>query len=203
LIRVAIVSPNRALRIGLRELLSAGSDLATIGEAERFEELNGMEAEVILLASVPLARVEEITFNNRAVLLLTDDAEDAKALLRAEPLVWGALSLNATEDEILAGVRALAEGLIVGAPRLMSALLRREGKIKPGEDNMPVEPLTARELETLQLTAEGLANKQIALALGVSEHTVKFHLSSLYAKLNASGRTEAAKIGLRLGLISI
>jgi DNA-binding CsgD family transcriptional regulator len=66
-----------------------------------------------------------------------------------------------------------------------------------------VEPLTPREMEVIQLMAQGLANKQIALALGISEHTVKFHLSSLYAKLGISSRTEAVKRGIELGLISL
>jgi DNA-binding NarL/FixJ family response regulator len=58
-------------------------------------------------------------------------------------------------------------------------------------------------MEVIQLMAQGLANKQIALALGISEHTVKFHLSSLYAKLGISSRTEAVRRGIELGLISL
>jgi DNA-binding CsgD family transcriptional regulator len=80
----------------------------------------------------------------------------------------------------------------------------RDGRgVKLTEGESLTEPLTVREKEVLQLMAEGMANKQIALSLGISEHTVKFHLSSLYAKLNVSGRTEAIRIGLGLGLISI
>lgn len=71
-----------------------------------------------------------------------------------------------------------------------------------GEESL-IEPLTAREMEVLQRMAAGLANKQIALALNISEHTVKFHLSSLYAKLGVSSRTEAVRRGLELGLISL
>ncbi|NOH04802.1 MAG: response regulator transcription factor [Chloroflexi bacterium] len=71
-----------------------------------------------------------------------------------------------------------------------------------GEESL-AEPLTSREKEVLQHMAEGLANKQIALLLGISEHTVKFHLSSLYAKLGAASRTEAVKRGIELGLISL
>jgi DNA-binding CsgD family transcriptional regulator len=71
-----------------------------------------------------------------------------------------------------------------------------------GEESL-IESLTAREKEVLQLMAEGLANKQIAMRLSISEHTVKFHLSSLYSKLGVSSRTEAVKRGLGLGLISL
>ena len=71
-----------------------------------------------------------------------------------------------------------------------------------GEESL-TEALTAREKEILQHMAEGLANKQIALLLGISEHTVKFHLSSLYVKLGISSRTEAVRRGVELGLISL
>jgi DNA-binding NarL/FixJ family response regulator len=64
-----------------------------------------------------------------------------------------------------------------------------------------VEELTEREMEVLELLADGLANKQIALELEISEHTVKFHVSSIYTKLGAANRTEAVRIGARLGLI--
>ena len=77
------------------------------------------------------------------------------------------------------------------------------GRRESSSDESLVEPLTAREMEVIQLMAQGLANKQIALALGISEHTVKFHLSSLYAKLNSTSRTEAVKRGIELGLISL
>jgi DNA-binding NarL/FixJ family response regulator len=68
------------------------------------------------------------------------------------------------------------------------------------EDQL-IEPLTERELEVLQQLAQGLANKQIALSLGISEHTVKFHISGIYSKLGATNRTEAVRLGVRRGLV--
>jgi DNA-binding NarL/FixJ family response regulator len=65
----------------------------------------------------------------------------------------------------------------------------------------PIEALTERELQVLQLLAQGLANKQIAITLGISDHTVKFHVSGIYAKLGAASRTEAVRLGVRQGLI--
>jgi DNA-binding NarL/FixJ family response regulator len=124
-------------------------------------------------------------------------------LLNAKIRTWGVLSADATEDELAAGVLAVGEGLWVGAPSLVGELMRlpRSGE-SLGEDSL-IEPLTAREKEVLQLMAHGLANKQIALSLSISEHTVKFHLSSLYAKLGISSRTEAVRRGIELGLISL
>lgn len=203
MIRVTIVSPNPALRIGLRELLGGHSDIKVVGEATELDDINGKETEVLLLTSASSPRITQMDFDSKAVLLLTDDEEDARVLLNSSAKAWGVLSLNATEDELAAAIRALAEGLWVGAAGLVSGLMRDEGRVRRLDGESLAEPLTAREKEVLQLMAEGKANKQIALALGISEHTVKFHLSSLYAKLNVSGRTEAVRKGLGLGLISI
>jgi DNA-binding NarL/FixJ family response regulator len=203
LIRIAVVSPNPALRIGLRGLLANHKDIKVVAEAANLEQMGGRETEVILMASVSAAYINEADFDGKPILLLTDSAEGARALLNSSARTWGVLSLNASEDELAAGIRAVAEGLWVGAAGLMSRLMREEGRVKPLDGESLSEPLTAREKEVLQLMAEGKANKQIALSLGISEHTVKFHLSSLYAKLNVSGRTEAIRKGLGLGLISI
>jgi DNA-binding CsgD family transcriptional regulator len=66
-----------------------------------------------------------------------------------------------------------------------------------------IEPLTPREHEVLALVADGLRNRQIAERLGITEHTVKFHLASVFGKLSATSRTDAVRRGLRLGLIQI
>lgn len=73
----------------------------------------------------------------------------------------------------------------------------------PNRQAAPVESLTPREFEVLRLLAEGLHNREIATALGVTEHTVKFHLGAIFGKLGASTRTEAVQKGLRLGVIEI
>jgi DNA-binding NarL/FixJ family response regulator len=211
LIRVTIVSPNPALRIGLRELLSGRADVKVTGEAVSLEQLDdaetqsefGEETEVILLASVSLARVAALDLSDRAILLLTDEMEDAESLLMVKPRAWGVLSMSATEEELLAAVRAVGEGLWVGAAGLVSGLMRGAGRVRLTDGESLAEPLTAREKEVLQQMAQGLANKQIAASLGISEHTVKFHLSSLYAKLGAAGRTEAVRRGIELGLITM
>ena len=202
MIRVTIVSPNSALRIGLRELLSRQSDIKVVGEIVDLESVNENETEVVLLALVSSARLLE-NKSNFAVLFLTDDVESLRGLLNSNLRAWGVLSPDATEDELVAAVRAVGEGLWVGAPSLVGDLIRLSGRRESSSEDSLVEPLTARELEVIQLMAQGLANKQIALKLGISEHTVIFHLSSLYAKLGISSRTEAVKRGIELGLISL
>jgi DNA-binding NarL/FixJ family response regulator len=91
--------------------------------------------------------------------------------------------------------------LLVGWPAFMKPVLSRLLNAEAEEGEAPVEALTERETQILQLLARGLANKQIAAALGISEHTVKFHVSSIYAKLGATNRTEAVRKGLQRGLV--
>jgi len=133
------------------------------------------------------------------VLLLSDDPDEATRL--TDLPVWGILPLEAGAEELSAAVHALAEGLWTGSPALTRNLLERHPvALMEGAEEV-VDPLTERERQVLQLTAEGLANKQIAAALEISEHTVKFHLSSLYAKLGVTSRTEAVRAGARRGWV--
>ena len=197
-----IVSPNSALRIGLRELLGRQPDIQIAGEAVDLEGIHEMETEVLVLASVSSERLLESRITS-PILFLTDDVESVRAVLGSNVRAWGVLSPDATEDELAAAVRAVGEGLWVGAPSLVREMIRFSGRRESlGEESL-TEQLTAREKEVIQLMAQGLANKQIALSLSISEHTVKFHLSSLYAKLGISSRTEAVKRGIVLGLISL
>jgi DNA-binding NarL/FixJ family response regulator len=202
LIRVTIVSPNPALRIGLRELLGRQSDIQIVGETVDLESVNEEETEVAVFASVSSSRLlrDKPAY---ALLFLTDDVESLRGMLNSATQAWGVLSPEASEEELVAAVRAVGEGLFVGAPGLVRTLIQSVGRRESSSEESLVEPLTAREMEVIELMAQGLANKQIALSLSISEHTVKFHLSSLYAKLGVSSRTEAVKRGIELGLISL
>lgn len=201
MIGVTIVSPDHAVRAGLRDMLANQPGIRVTGEAVDLEGVNENETEVAVLASVSSIRLDER--RSFAVLFLTDDVESVQALLKSNARAWGALSADAGEDELAAGILAVAEGLWVGAPGLVEGMMRRPGYGEGAGEESPIEPLTAREKEVLQWMAQGLANKQIALSLGISEHTVKFHLSSLYAKMGISNRTEAVRRGIERGLISL
>jgi two-component system nitrate/nitrite response regulator NarL len=198
LIRVGVVASGMALRIGLREVLNGLPEVTVVAEATHLDELPRHELDVLVLTSpTDLAGLEK----TMAVLLLSDDPADAQGLLTGLFFIWGVLPVNASEDELGAALRALGEGLWVGAPALVRDLLSRNPARALGDADQAGETLTGREIEVLQLTAQGLANKQIAVALGISEHTIKFHLSSLYAKLGATSRTEAVRAGVRRGLV--
>jgi DNA-binding NarL/FixJ family response regulator len=203
LIRIGIAAPNLPMRLGLRSLLT-GEDLTLAGEFATLAAACAARDQLDLLVLVASGtdELEAPDASRRPpILLLTDDPQQAQTLA-AQSLAWGALPLNASEEELNAAVHALSEGLLVGAPALLKGFWRAAGRpfaANPSE----TETLTARELEVLQKMARGLTNKQIAAALNLSEHTAKFHLSSIYAKLNVASRTEAVAVGTRLGLITM
>ena len=195
MIRVAILAPALALRVGLREVFRGLEDIDVVADAPSRDE--APEADVLVLTSPDY--LSDLDEDAPAILLLTDD-QSAAAQLMDLP-VWGVLSLDASPEELSAAVRALGEGLWTGSPALLGSLLERQPVTMLEAGDPIIDPLTAREHEVLQLAAEGLANKQIALSLNISEHTVKFHLSSLYAKLGVTSRTEAIRAGVRQGWV--
>ena len=134
------------------------------------------------------------------LLLVTGNPQEA-ARLAGWP-VWGVLPLDASAEEFSAVLHALAEGLWAGSPGAGPGFAGAPPPAHAREEaEQVVDPLTERERQVLQLTAQGLANKQIAASLEISENTVKFHLSSLYAKLGVTSRTEAVRAGARRGLV--
>ncbi len=106
MIRVTIVSPNPTLRIGLREILSRQSDIQVVGETVDPENVNEMETEVAVLASVSSSHLIE-SKSTFAVLFLTDDVEPLRGVFDSNVRAWGVLSSDATEDELVAAVRAV------------------------------------------------------------------------------------------------
>lgn len=195
MIRVGILAPALALRIGLREVLRGLEGVEVVADASIAAELPPVEVLVLTFTDF----LPDLGGEPPAVLLLTDDLGAAARLMDLP--VWGVLPLDASPEELSAAVRALGEGLWAGSPVLLQNLFERQlASLFEGADPL-VDPLTAREREVLQLVAEGLANKQIALSLEISEHTVKFHLSSLYAKLGVTSRTEAIRAGARRGWV--
>jgi DNA-binding NarL/FixJ family response regulator len=98
---------------------------------------------------------------------------------------------------------AAAVGLVVLHPDFIEDLFPQNDSPTRALSSSPIQSLTPREIEVLGMLALGLGNKIIAKRLGISEHTVKFHISSIFQKLNASSRTEAVTLGARLGLIML
>ena len=147
-----------------------------------------------------------------ARIVLTEAAgfADAVAAMRQpDSAIRATLPAWAGEKEIHAAIEAVGAGLIVIHPDVLDELTEEEKgsgryvpEYSPSElEDRPTQQLSPRESEILNLLADGLANKEIAWRLKISDHTVKFHVTSIFNKLNASTRAEAVAIGARRGLI--
>ena len=140
--------------------------------------------------------------------LLTDDWSAAATVQALRAGVRAVLPSDISPDQLLAALETAAKGLLVLHPASAPASLRasatnalsRAAMSSNGLDTL-VEPLTPRESEVLQMLAAGLGNKEIAGKLGISDHTVKFHVASILGKLGVSSRTEAVSFGIRRGLV--
>ena len=197
MIRVQLNISSPALRAGLRALLSLDNTIKIINDS--LDE--NSEADVVITSAShsSFSRSALNTSNeldagsSAATLFLSDDRLNVREMTRFSR-VWGVLPTESSAEELAAAVHALSQGLIVGTSTLLFE-----------SENEPLShgPLTDRESEVLGLVAKGLANKQIAVALGISEHTVKFHVSSIYSKLNVTNRTEAVREGLRGGWVAL
>jgi NarL family two-component system response regulator YdfI len=137
-----------------------------------------------------------------ALLLIHDEPKVIEILSKLKLPAWGLLSTELSQVELISAVNALNEGLVVINPTGVQYISSTRAFISEENSEM-VEPLTGREMEILQLLALGLTNKQIALRLGISAHTVKFHLSSIFNKMGTTNRTETVKLGLRMGYITL
>ena len=199
MIRLLLQVPSPALRAGLRALLAADQTIRIVNDSPQEEN----EADVVITSTPPALFSDpprSFQTNNglgdlpsAATLFLSDEPVNVRQLRRLFG-TWGVLPSDASAEELTAAVHALSQGLIVGTSTLLF-----ESESEP----LSHGPLTDRESEVLGLLARGLANKQIALTLGISEHTVKFHVSSIYTKLNVTNRTEAVREGLRGGWIAL
>ncbi len=204
--RVLIAAPTPALRAGLWALV-ATAELQIVGAVPSLVALDVdiANVDVLLVADEDLlADAARIIPNDArlALLLLAGDGR-AATLLRSLPLAgWGILPLDSSPAELQAALAAVVHGLVVLPLPLADQLLGLRGPVAVPALDRP-DPLTAREREVLQLVSQGLSNKLIARELQVSEHTVKFHVSSIFAKLGAASRTDAISRGARQGLITL
>jgi NarL family two-component system response regulator YdfI len=210
LIRVSIIAPAIAIRTGLRALLSDDPQINVIVEAATMEEMAEELDETDIIVWAPVATMDmESAFSKAgrlmneempALLLVHNDPKALEYLTQLPVRAWGMLDQEATQTELIASLLALNEGLIVINPTWLNKMVKSASISKDGNADL-VEPLTGREVEILQLLALGLTNKQIAGRLGISAHTVKFHVSTIFSKLGTTNRVETVNLGLKKGLI--
>jgi DNA-binding NarL/FixJ family response regulator len=136
------------------------------------------------------------------IVILIDNVEKFFPADALRSGVRAILPRHAKPEEISAALQASIAGLIVIHPDAVDSLLST-GRDNQSELDASDQTLTSREREVLRMVAEGLGNKEIAAKLGISDHTVKFHISSTFAKLGASNRAEAVTLGIRYGLIML
>jgi two-component system, NarL family, response regulator YdfI len=184
--------------------------LNVIAEGASLTEMAGAQFEADVLVWSPgasldpaavLAELSRLKIDEtEALLLVYDDPQVFASLTRMQVRAWGMVDSEATQAELIASIRALNEGLSVLNPMWLNQALKYSGGSQNGNSKL-VEPLTNREIEILQLLAIGLTNKQIAVRLKISAHTVKFHVSAIFTKLGTTNRVEAVNLGLKNGLI--
>jgi DNA-binding NarL/FixJ family response regulator len=198
-IRVQLAGPAGAGLDALRARLDSPAILV-VGSSPTPDA--ALDADVDVVVSVDAAVPRPRPGDGPGPALIVVGGEDVVGVVAGAGYgAWGVVSPAAAGPEIRAAVQAVAEGLVV-LPADAVPLLRR-GARDDGDDEIEVESLTPREREVLELASHGLSNRDVAAALGISEHTVKFHLASVYGKLGAGSRTEAVRRGLRRGLITI
>lgn len=209
LIKIAIISPAIAIRAGLRALLGEAAQINITREAANLDEILAASAEVDVVVWAPASQLDQSAlfdvFNSLkedelpALLLVYNDPQVMEYLPQLPVRAWGLLEPESSQEELIAGIRALSKGLAVMNPAWLGQHLKRPARDETGEDIL--ESLTTREMEVLQLLAYGLTNKQIAARLNISAHTVKFHISAIYNKLGTTNRVETVNLGLKKGLI--
>lgn len=211
--RVLVAAADLIVRVGLESILRASPDLAVVGVSADVVTLATLiedTAPDVVVMQLELQDDESIleklpvlsALTGVAIVVLTDDLQGDWTMEALRLGVRSLLPRSATAEEIVPTVVAAAAGLVVLHPDVFDSLLPLPSNART-LPTAPIQALTPREVEVLSMLAEGLGNKAIARRLSISEHTVKFHVSSIFTKLNASSRTEAVTLGARQGLIML
>ncbi len=208
MIRVALADDHRVVRVGLEQLLETFTDVEFVGAGAGGEEAVALCLETrpdVLLLDLSMPDVDGIEVTRRLrtgapetrVVVFTSFSDRERIMQALDAGAIGYLLKDAEPEEIHAALRAAARGDAPLAPRAAAELLA-ERRVRAPADAMD---LTAREREVLTLVVEGLANKQIARRLGISEKTVKGHLTNLFQRIGVADRTQAALWAERNGIL--
>jgi len=212
MIRVLIKASSAVAKAGLEALLRSHPSLVLIDETSDIgagERTRSSEQPDVVVAEIEdsdeevAQEVLNWAASGSSVILLIhhSTAEWIAGTLREG--VRAVLPSSITGPELAASIEAVFAGLLVVHPSDIEVFVQSQNQASDEVVPPIAEPLTAREIEVLRLLALGLANKEIAARLEVSEHTVKFHVASIMGKLGASSRTEAVTLGIRHSIIMV
>lgn len=204
MIRTFVSARSALAREGLAAIVRGDARLELAGEG-RLEDLEGAIVAIhpaVVLAYDAGPALAHAALADLPTVALVDDPYDewSRAAFDDERGAFAVLGNDASPGEIVAAIVAVAAGLVAVQPR---TLARDDAPRMPALAPAPRERLTPRERDVLGELARGVPNKTIASELGISEHTVKFHVASIFAKLGVASRTEAVAQGVRHGLIML
>ncbi|MFE6736437.1 response regulator [Microbacterium sp. NPDC057650] len=204
-LRLVLVDDHPVVRAGLRALVESQDDLRVVGEAggadQAVEVVQAEHPDVVLMdlsmgegpggieATTRLRALAEPP----AVLVLTTYDSESDILRALDAGAGGYLLKDSPPDQLFAGIRAVAAGQPALAPSVAAVLMRRAASPEPR--------MTEREVEVLELLADGLGNRELAKVLFVSEATVKSHLSHIYTKLGVDTRAGAVAAAIEQRII--
>ena len=203
-ITVALVDDHAVLRGGLAQLLASEADIEVVGMAADGSEALALVQQLhpdVLIMDLQMPGVDGVTATRQVVaeggtdvLVLTSFSDTDRIVAALDAGAVGYLLKDAEPEDVIEGVRAVSRGESPIHPRAARQLL---GALPTATHH---SDLTPRELEVLVLVRQGLANKQIARRLGISERTVKTHLTATFARIGAADRTQAALWAERRGI---
>jgi DNA-binding NarL/FixJ family response regulator len=214
-IRVLLADDQRLVRGGFRMILRAEPDLEVVGEAADGAEAVALAGELdpdVVLMDVRMPNVDGIEATRRIIdgredaprvlVLTTFDLDDyAYEALRAG--ASGFLLKDAPEEQLVSGIRIVADGGSLFAPAVTRRLIERFAGAAPRHAPHAVAELTPRELEVLRLVARGLSNAEIAGELFLSEHTAKTHVAHILSKLGLRDRVQAVVLAYESGIVRV
>jgi DNA-binding NarL/FixJ family response regulator len=197
-ISVVLVDDHAVVRTGLAQLLSGASDIEVVGQAadgaEAIEVVRATRPDVVVMDlqmpgmdGVEATRVIVSEQLGAEVVVLTSYSDSSRIVAALDAGAVGYLLKDADPEDVLDGVRAVSRGESPIHPRVARQLLTTRTEVP-----VTAATLTSREAEVLELVRKGLANKQIARRLGISERTVKAHLTSVFQRIGVADRTQAA-----------
>jgi DNA-binding NarL/FixJ family response regulator len=206
-IRIAVAATSAVRRAGLESIIRSHAEFHLAGSFGAVASLvsfaRSTELDVIVIDTDSIRDLLLEPTSDAAIVLLTEvtEARSISRLLRNG--VRAILSRESDPDDVLSAIYASYDGLVLLSTPTAESLAALYGDQPLEVEAELSEEITSRETDVLRMLALGLVNKDIAARLGISEHTVKFHISSILDKLGASTRTEAVTLGIRRGLIPI